>query len=223
MNSAFEQTSPSPRELLTVGLTGGIACGKTHILRYLGEMGAHTLDADEIARDLVQPGSPAYQEIVGIFGKDILHEGGELHRAKLAKLIFSDPHAREQLNAVLHPRIIEEEARRILLCDPRRSPVVVVDAALMIEVGTYTRYDVILVAFCPPDLQVERVMRRNHLTREEALQRLASQMSIYRKLAYAHYIIHTTGTAAETREQVRHFYQDLLFRWEHETGFPVRP
>lgn len=219
MSSASEWEEAPASRLLKVGLTGGIACGKSHILRCFADLGAYPVDADAIAHELIAKDRPAYREIVERFGEGILDAAGNIDRKRLGALVFRDAEARDDLNRILHPKIIQEEARRLLLCDPEQTPMAVVDAALMIEVGTYRRYDVIVVAYCPPQDQLERLMRRNHLSREEATARLESQMSIYRKLAYADYVIDTTGPYEETEAQVRHVFRDILYRKEHDPEF----
>ncbi|GAB4244122.1 MAG: dephospho-CoA kinase [Acidobacteriota bacterium] len=219
MSSDSERAGTTPSRLLKVGLTGGIACGKSHVLRCFSELGAYPIDADAIAHELIEVGRPAYREIVERFGEGVLDSAGRIDRKRLGALVFRDAVAREDLNRILHPKIIQEEARRLLLCDPGKTPMAVVDAALMIEVGTYRRYDVIVVAYCPPPLQVERLMRRNGLSREESLLRLESQMSVYRKLAYADYVIDTTGPYETTEAQVRHVFHDILYRKDHDPDF----
>lgn len=204
--------SESSGNLLKIGLTGGIACGKTNILRRFRDLGAHTIDADKLARQVVQPGQPAYQEIVRRFGAGVLDADGQIDRPRLGDLIFADESAREDLNRIVHPRILEEEDRRIEACDPAKSRLVVVDAALMIEVGTISRYDAIVVAFCPPEIQLCRLLRRDKLTREQALQRIGSQLSIYRKLTFADFVIDTSGEFSNTREQIDHIYRELVGR-----------
>jgi dephospho-CoA kinase len=198
--------------LLKIGLTGGIACGKTNILRRFRDLGAHTIDADKLARQVVQPGRPAHQAIVDRFGSEILDSEGNVDRPRLAAMIFADASAREDLNHIVHPWILEEEDKRLAGCNITKSRLVVVDAALMIEVGTISRYDVILVAFCPPEVQLCRLLRRDRLSREQAVQRIESQLSVYRKLAFADYVIDTSGEFSNTREQIDHVYRELVGR-----------
>ena len=202
--------SSSDHALLTVGLTGGIACGKSNILRQFGRLGAYTIDADKLAREVVEPGRAAYRDVVATFGPHILRNDGTLDRKRLGSLVFADPEKRERLNQILHPLIIEEEDCRMARLRQSGPAVVVVDAALMIEAGTYRRYQVIVVAFCPPELQVERMMRRDGLSRREALQRLESQMPIRKKATYGDYVIDTSGSLEKTAEEVERVYEKLL-------------
>ncbi len=196
--------------LLKIGLTGGIACGKTNILRRFRDLGTHTIDADKLAREVVRPGLPAFQEIVDRFGEEILDSDGNVDRPRLGEIVFTDESARQDLNRIVHPRILEEEDKRIAACDPAKSRLVVVDAALMIEVGTLSRYDAIVVAFCPPEVQLCRLLRRERFTRDQALQRIRSQLPIYQKLTFADYVIDTSGEFSNTREQIDHVYRELV-------------
>jgi dephospho-CoA kinase len=207
--SIFEDEGIS---VLKVGLTGGIACGKSKALQCFEELGAYTVDADEIARDVVQRGTPAFQQILDGFGSEMVGADGELDRVKLGDLVFSDESARNRLNSIVHPLVLAEEDRRIrtLLSKPHRYPMVVTDAALMIEVGSYTQYDVIVVAYCPTTMQLERLMRRNELSKSEAMRRVNSQMPLLEKIGYANFIIDTSRDPSETREQIRHIYAELL-------------
>lgn len=209
--SIFEDEENS---VLKVGLTGGIACGKSKALLCFEELGAYTVDADRIARDLVRRGQPAFQQILDEFGSEMVGADGELDRVKLGGLVFSDESARNRLNSIVHPLVLAEEDRRIrkLLNNPGQYPMVVTDAALMIEVGSYAKYDVIVVVYCPRSIQIERLMRRNELTRNQALRRVNSQMPLLEKIAYADFIIDTSRDPSETRDQIRHIYADLLER-----------
>src|SRR3990172_1820089 len=146
-----------PVPVLLVGLTGGIACGKSHATKVLAELGAHILDADLIAHELVRSGHPAYAEIVERFGREILDTDGEIDRKRLGKIIFADPAARQSLNAIVHPRVIEEEARRSAgIVSQVGSCLLIVDAALMIEVGYHKRFEKLVVVHCRPEVQLHR-------------------------------------------------------------------
>jgi len=195
--------------MLKVGLTGGIACGKSNVLCTFETFGVHVIDADQLAREVVQPGTAGYREIVEAFGEGIVKEDGSLDRKALGTRVFSDESERRRLNRIVHPHILEREDELLQSCDPRISRIIVVDAALMIEVGTYRRYDVVLVTFCPPDEQLRRLIHRDRMSREEALQRIHSQMPIYRKLLAADYAIDTAGSFENTREQVEQVYREL--------------
>jgi dephospho-CoA kinase len=209
----LSSNSDRDRPVISIGLTGGIACGKSNALGHFRRLGTHVIDADVVARQVVAPGQPAHRDIVLEFGREILLDTGEIDRKRLGDLIFSNPQARLALNRIVHPRVLEEEARQISLLRFERSRLVVVDAALMIEVGSYRRYREVVVVFCHPEIQMRRLMRRDNVTEEQALARIRSQMSIYRKLTYADYVIDASGELANTREQIEHIHRSLLCDW----------
>ena len=179
--------------MLKVGLTGSIAVGKSFVLGVLAELGSHVLDADATAREVVGPGTPGLKEVVEAFGKEILNSDGSLDRARLAAIVFADEAKRLQLNAILHPYIIaaqDEQLRVWEKKDPRG--IAIVDAALMIESGGYRRFDKLIVVHCRPKVQLERLMSRDGLSREDAERRIAAQMSQEEKKTYADFLIDTS-------------------------------
>ena len=199
--------------VLRVGLTGGIATGKSHVLAEFQELGAFGIDADVLARRVVEKGKPAYQEIVREFGVEILRDDGAIDRRKLGRIIFGDEARRNRLNAIVHPHVYEEESAEvaaILAGNSRRPLIVITDAALIIETGSDRRYDRIVVVFCRPELQLARLAGRDEMSKREAEQRIRSQMPIAEKVRYGHYVIDTSGEYAETGEQVRRVYRSLL-------------
>lgn len=208
--------------MLHVGLTGGMACGKSYTLRELRRLGAHTIESDEIAHQVIEPGKPAYEKILAHFGKDILREDQTIDRKKLGTIVFADAAARQKLNQIVHPYVFEEEERlkATLAQDPGklRSPVVVVDAALMIETGSYRKYPVLMVVYCHPAIQVQRLMRRDSISEEEAMRRISTQMPILEKVQYADYVIENSGKLSETQEQVKQVFAALLQRYEESLG-----
>lgn len=196
--------------MLKVGLTGSIAVGKSTVVAILGDLGAVCFDADRISRSVVEPGQEALAEIVRTFGDSVLAADGTLDRAALGKIVFGDAERRAALERILHPRIIAEQDRLIAEAfahDP--DAIVVVDAALMIESGGYTRFDALVVVHCDPAIQLERLIARNSLSREEAEQRIAAQMPQEQKLAYATHTIDTTGTLDDTRRRTEAVWADL--------------
>ena len=204
--------------MLKVGLTGSIAVGKSFVLSVLRELGCVTFDADKIAHSVMEPGREAYQDVVSEFGQGVVGDGGAIDRAKLGAIVFADADRRKRLNEIVHPRVIEEQNR--LLQDVEKTDpdaVAVIDAALMIESGGYKRFDKLIVVFCDPELQIERLMRRNRITRAEAEMRVAAQMPSEEKRRYADYEIDTSGTFDQTRNLVTEVYKDLIGR--SETGF----
>jgi dephospho-CoA kinase len=196
--------------MLKVGLTGSIAVGKTFVLGVLRELGCYVIDADAIAREVVAPGRQGLNAVVEAFGREILKEDGTLDRANLGSIVFGDEVKRLQLNSILHPFIIAEQDQRMQQWeqqDPKG--IVVVDAALMIESGGYQRLDKLIVVHCRPEVQLQRLMRRNKLSREEAEQRIATQMPQEEKKRYADYLIDTSGDFAVTRRQTEDVYHAL--------------
>jgi dephospho-CoA kinase len=196
--------------MLKVGLTGGIASGKSYVTGLLKELGCEVTDADLIARRVVEPGQPAYHDVVREFGAGILDADGALDRAKLGAIVFADSARRARLNAIVHPRVIaaqDEWLAEVGRRDPRA--VAVVDAALMIEAGAHRRFDKLIVVYCEPELQLARLMARDGLSREEALRRINAQMPASEKLKYADYTINTSSGFEDTRRQVEAIYERL--------------
>src|SRR5436190_12628501 len=193
--------------MLKVGLTGSIAVGKSFVLSVLHELGCHVIDADDIARQVVEPGSAGLQSLREVFGEEVLNPDGSLDRSKLGVVVFADEVRRNRLNEILHPLIIaaqDEQIRELGKKDPQG--IAVIDAALMIESGGYRRFDKLIVVHCRPEIQLQRLMRRNKLSREEAEQRIATQMPQEEKKRYADYLIDTSGDFAGTRRQTEDVY-----------------
>ncbi len=163
--------------MLKVGLTGSIAVGKSFVCEVLTELGAHVLDADKTARDVLKAGTVGLQRVVSEFGEDILTPDGELDRPKMASIVFADESKRQKLNSIVHPLVIEAQDLWIAereLEDPKG--IAVIDAALMIESGGYTRFDKLVVVWCDSEVQLERLKERNGFDDAEALRRIGSQM-----------------------------------------------
>jgi len=186
--------------VLRVGLTGGIACGRTTIGGILRERGMLILDADTVAHGLMSCRGEAVSDIAEVFGPEILSSSGEVDRAALARIVFADSDARRRLEAILHPRILETLDADAAAFEARHgSGIVVVDAALMVETGTHGRYHRLVVAHCPPDIQLARLMRRGAIGEADARARIAAQAPLEKKIAVADYLIATGGTMDETR------------------------
>ena len=197
--------------MLRVGLTGSIAVGKSYVASILSELGCHVLDADHTAREVVVPGAPGLRAVAQAFGNEVLHDDGTLDRQRLAALVFSDEKKRQLLNAILHPFIIAEQdavMRQWEKEDP--DGVGVVDAALMIESGGYKRFDKLIVVHCSPEVQLERLMKRDGLSLEQATQRINSQLSQAEKRKFADYLIDTSDGFDPTRERTVKVYKELL-------------
>jgi dephospho-CoA kinase len=196
--------------MLRVGLTGSIAVGKSFVSGALAEMGCHVADADALARKVVEPGTEGLRRVVEAFGPRALREDGTLDRAALSSIIFADEEKRALMNSLLHPLIIAEQDALLSRWereDPRG--VGVVDAALLIESGGFRRFDKIVVVHCRPEVQLERLMRRNALSREDALARINAQLSQEEKLKHADFAVDTSGGFDDTRARVREVYEEL--------------
>jgi dephospho-CoA kinase len=187
--------------MLKVGLTGGIACGKTVVRRRLEERGIPTLDADAVVHRLLQSGTDVTREIAEIFGDAVIAPDGSVDRKALAAIVFNDEEALRKLNAVVHPAVWREIERFFEEREKASDPVAVVDAALMIETGSVRRYDRVVVVHCLPELQLERLMARDGLSREDALRRIRSQMPIEEKRPFADFLVDTSGSIEETLKQ----------------------
>lgn len=196
--------------MLRVGLTGGIACGKTYVTEKLRALGCEVLDADQVARTVVEPGQPAYQDIVKEFGPEALQADGTIDRAKLSAIIFSDAAQRAKMNAIVHPRVHEAQSRWMAEVVARNpAAIAVVDAALMIESGGYKQFDKLVVVYCTPEIQLARLMMRNNLPLEEAARRIAAQMPTDEKLKYADYSLDTSDGFAPTDQRIIALYTEL--------------
>jgi dephospho-CoA kinase len=196
--------------MLRVGLTGSIAVGKSFVSGALAELGCHVLDADEIARRVVEPGAKGLRAVVAAFGEWVLRPDGTLDRVRLGEAVFLDEDKRKFLNSILHPLIIAEQdasLRRWEEKDPRG--IGVVDAALLIESGGHARFDKLIVVHCRPEVQLARLMRRNNFSVDEAERRIAAQMPQEEKLRYADFAIDTSGSFEETRGQTEEVFAAL--------------
>jgi dephospho-CoA kinase len=196
--------------MLRVGLTGSIAVGKSFVSGVLAESGCHVIDADEVARSVVEPGAAGLRAVVESFGEEVLRPEGTLDRARLGEVVFGDEGKRRLLNSILHPLIIAEQDARLRHWE-EEDPcgIGVVDAALMIESGGHERFQKLVVVHCRPEVQLERLMRRNQLSREEAERRIAAQMPQAEKLRYADFRIDTSGSFEDTRRQTDEVYAAL--------------
>ena len=196
--------------MLRVGLTGSIATGKSYVTSVLAEFGCHVLDADQTARLVVEPGAAGLSAVVDAFGEQVLRDDGTLDRQKLGALVFNDEAQRKLLNSILHPYIIAKQDERLReweKADP--DGIAVVDAALMIESGGYKRFDKLIVVFCRPEVQLERLMARDGISCEEAQRRIASQMTQEEKLKFADYSIDTSESFDSARRQTEEVYRAL--------------
>ena len=195
--------------MLRLGITGGIASGKSVVARMLRDLRFPVLDADSLGHELMEPGTPAFAEIVKEFGGGILESSGRIDRRKLGAAVFADAGKRAKLNAILHPRVEQEMAR--LFAEWEKSgttEAAFVEAALLVEAGYQNRLDGLVVAWCKPEQQIERLRARS-MSEQQARQRISAQMPVEEKLKYATEKIDCSGTMDETLRQVKAFAQRL--------------
>lgn len=199
-----------------VGLTGGIGSGKSTVARMLAELGAEVIDADAIVRELQAPGTPLLDEIARTFGPDVIGPDGALDREALGRIVFADPERRGRLNAMVHPRVGAEMARRLGAARARGAPLVVLDVPLLLEGRAAGRggaaalpFDAVIVVWVPEAVQLARQMARDGRPREEALQRIRAQMPLDEKRRLADHVIDNSGSLEDTARQVRTLWSVL--------------
>jgi dephospho-CoA kinase len=185
-----------------VALTGGIATGKSHVRAEFEQLGVPTIDSDTLAREAVAAGTSGLDAVVRRFGAGILDPSGVLDRHKLADIVFADPVARKDLEAIIHPAVREATSRFFAALDPGAHAFAIADIPLLYEVGRDKDFDVVIVVAVDPQTQLKRVMQRDGLTESEARQRIAAQLPIDEKVKKADYVIRTDGTVDETSRQV---------------------
>lgn len=196
--------------MLRVGLTGGLASGKSFVGRALADLGCCVIKADEIGREVQAKGGEAYEPIVREFGQEILAADGSIDRRKLGAIVFADPQRLEKLSAIVHPIVIAErqrQEREYLAAHP--SGIAVSEVAILVETGAHRDFDRVVVAACRPEQQIERAMHRDGLTREEVLQRMQRQLPLDEKAALADFVIDTSGSKEQTLERTRALYRQL--------------
>jgi dephospho-CoA kinase len=186
--------------MLKVALTGGIATGKSHVLRRFARRGIPTIDADAVARDVVRRGTPGHARIRERFGEGVIRHDGEIDRQRLASIVFADASARRDLEGIVHPLVYDAIDAWVSRLDSA-TPYAVADIPLLFETASDRRFDRIVVTSCPPDVQIRRVMARDGVTETDARQRLDAQWPIEDKARRATYVIDTTGTIEETDAQ----------------------
>jgi dephospho-CoA kinase len=197
--------------MFVIGLTGGMASGKTTVAKILFRLGAQIIDADAIAKELVAPGQEALQCLVELFGAKIIDRDGRLNRGVLAAIVFNDQEKMAQLNAILHPQVIQkivEKLSSIAKTDP--DAVVVIDAPLLLEAGMKCLVDEVWVVAADEENQIERAVIRDGLSREEAKRRLSVQMPLKEKLKHAQYVIDNSGAIASTIDQVEFIWKKTI-------------
>jgi dephospho-CoA kinase len=196
--------------VLRVGLTGGIASGKTFVGEALASWGCCLIQADEIGRHVMAPGGEAYKDVVREFGREILGPDSGIDRPRLAALVFQNPEQLARLNALVHPPVLRREDEIVAEFFAREPHgIAVVEAAILIETGSYRRYDKLILVFCAPEQQIERALRREGAVEADVLARIGRQMPLEEKRKYADYVIDTSGTKEETLRQTRAVYDAL--------------
>lgn len=215
MHRQFPDGEPSGmtelHPMLTVGLTGGIASGKSTVDAMFEALGARVIDADEIVHSLLAPGGTAAPSIIEAFGPALAAPGGGVDRAALGALVFTDAQARARLERIVHPLVTEEIGRRIIEHARRPDPpIVIIDAALLVETGADSQFDRLVVITCREETQVARLVSSRGLSPEEALRKVRAQASSEEKAARADYRIVNDGGLEQTLAQVRAVYEALL-------------
>lgn len=197
--------------VLTVALTGGIATGKSVVAKILTDHGCFVQSADQLAHDLMTPGRPAWRQIVAHFGTDILNQDRTVNRTRLGAIIYSSAKERHFLNRLIHPLVLAKKKTAIRTLEKKAThKIFVSEAALTVESGFAPFFDKVIVVHCPERLQVERLMKRDGITRRDAWKRLRSQMPTAEKIKQADYLIETSGSTEETAAQTERVYKNLL-------------
>jgi dephospho-CoA kinase len=196
--------------MLKVGLTGGLASGKSFVGEALAALGCHLIQADELGHEILLPGGEAYADVVREFGREILGEDGAIDRKRLAEQVFGNTERLEKLNQLVHPHVFRRE-RELVAQFAESDPhgIVVVEAAILIETGNYKAFDRVILVECKEEMQIERAMKRDHLDREQVLARLRRQMPLAEKRKFADFVIDTSGSKEETLRRVREVYDAL--------------
>ncbi|MCK4390144.1 MAG: dephospho-CoA kinase [Desulfobacterales bacterium] len=195
---------------LLLGVTGGIASGKSTVAHMLKEMGAPIIDFDLIARQVVEPGKPAYKQIIEYFGKQVLQEDGSLDRKKLSKIVFRDFEKRKKLESFTHPPIYEEFLKQVnWIAEKDPEAIIQVAIPLLVESNLQYMFHKLLIVYIPEEQQIARLIERDGISKEEAANILKAQLPIDEKVGYADFVIHNEGSVEETKKQVEHVWQTL--------------
>jgi len=197
----------------TIGLTGGIASGKSTVSRVLEQLGVGIVDADRLAREVVAAGSDGLREVIATFGTGVLAPDGSLDREKLGAIVFGDEQARRKLQAITHPRIAQLGAERIAAFQNSAAPYVIYDAPLLVEVGAHKGFAALIVVAADEPTQVARLRARDGLSDAQSSQRIAAQLPLARKIEVADYVIYNDGTLAELEQRTRDVHAQILERF----------
>jgi dephospho-CoA kinase len=203
--------------MINVGLTGGIACGKTTVVQMFVRHGAYLIDLDKLAQDVVAPQLPAWQEIVELFGDNILLVDGNINRNKLAKIVFADKEKLKKLNNIVHPRVLAQWSKSLETIEKKNKKAIVIsEVPLLFEENLQKMVDLSILVVITPTEQINRLMMRNDLTEDEAKRRLQSQLPIEEKIKMADIVIENRGAQAETEKIVVKVWKELLIREENK-------
>ena len=195
---------------IIAGLTGGLASGKNFVASIFADQGAFIIDADLLAREILTKGSAVLEEMKQVFGSGVINDNGELDRAALRKLVFRDQLLLKKLNALVHPLIIAEQDKRIReIRSKDQSSMIVLNAPLLIEAGIMDKVDVLIVVFAAREIQIQRLMEREGIDRDEAMYRIDLQAPLENKVAMADYVIDNSGTREETKTQAIRIFRCL--------------
>jgi dephospho-CoA kinase len=195
--------------MLKIAITGGVGTGKSTVARMFAELGAEVLDADQIARDVVAVGAPAWEELRRLYGPDYFNENGELNRSKLAQLVFADPEERRRLDGIIHPRVEAELKARVAELERRGKALVLVEVPLLFETGREGGFDRVIVVAAPEAVQIRRLRGRDRRGAEEIRGILKAQWPLAGKVARADYVVDNGGSRRATKRQVKNIWGEL--------------
>jgi len=203
--------------MLNIGLTGGIACGKSTVARMFVQNGAHLIDFDRLAHELQEPEKPAWQKVVDCFGKEILRPDGKIDRVKLGNIVFADKKKLNRLNKIVHPLVYQEWHTRLeKISKKEKHAIVLSDIPLLFEGNMQHLFDLTMLVLIAPEEQIRRLMARSGVNKDEAEKRLNSQMPISEKNSLADIVIDNSGSTSETEKRVGQVWQELLKREEYK-------
>ena len=203
--------------MLNIGLTGGIACGKSTVAKMFVKNGAHLIDFDELAHEVQEPEKPAWKKVVNHFGERILQPDKKIDRVKLGKIVFADKEKLSELNKIVHPLVYQEWHLRLeKICKKEKHTIVLSDIPLLFEGNMQNLFDLTMLVLIAPEEQIRRLMTRNGVNKEEAEKRLKSQMPIGEKIALADIVIDNEGSIPETEKRVGQVWQELLWREKND-------
>jgi len=204
--------------MLSVGLTGGIACGKSTVAEMFVRLGAYLIDLDKLAHEVQEPGAPAWRKIIDYFGDDVVGDDQKIDRNKVAAIVFNQPEKLKALNDIVHPSVYEEWQARlksIITRDPRA--IILSDIPLLFEARMQSLFDLTIVVMIPPEEQIVRLMARNGMAEEEARKRIKNQMPIGDKAGLADVVINNQSSIADTRKRVQEVWSELIRREKEKT------